>query len=101
MNRKNFAGKSGIIVDICREHGTWFDRGELPQLLAFAASGGTARARQQQIDEEARSRREAEIAREAARRASAVVAASSWESRWNNRRAAVQELLELLWQITR
>ncbi|WP_437274524.1 zf-TFIIB domain-containing protein [Sorangium sp. So ce375] len=101
MNRKNFAGKSGIIVDICREHGTWFDRGELPQLLAFAASGGTARARQQQIEEEARSRREAEIARETARRASAVVAASSWESRWEGRRAAVRELLELLWQITR
>ncbi|WP_437893042.1 zf-TFIIB domain-containing protein [Sorangium sp. So ce124] len=101
MNRKNFAGKSGIIVDICREHGTWFDRGELPQLLAFAASGGTARARQQQIEEEARSRREAEIARETARRASAVVAASSWESRWEHRRAAVAELLELLWRITR
>ena len=83
------------------EHGTWFDRGELPQLLSFAASGGAARARQQQIEEEERSRREAEIAREAARRASAVVTASAWDARWEGRRAAAQELLDLLWQITR
>ncbi len=100
MNRKNFAGKSGIIVDICREHGTWFDRGELPLLLAFAASGGTARARQQQIEDEERSRRQAEIARDTAKRASAVVTASAWEGR-RARRLAVEELLELLWQITR
>ncbi|MBC7853201.1 MAG: tetratricopeptide repeat protein, partial [Pirellulaceae bacterium] len=29
MNRKNFGGTSGIIADLCREHGTWFNRGEL------------------------------------------------------------------------
>ncbi|KYF79365.1 hypothetical protein BE11_42875 [Sorangium cellulosum] len=97
MNRKNFAGKSGIIVDICREHGTWFDRGELPQLLSFVASGGAARARQQQTEEAERARRQAELARDAARRASAVAPASTWE----NRRLVVEELLELLWQITR
>ncbi|AUX44592.1 hypothetical protein SOCE26_060580 [Sorangium cellulosum] len=97
MNRKNFAGKSGVIVDICRQHGTWFDRGELPQLLAFAEAGGTARARQQLAEEDERSRRQAELARDAARRASAVAPASRWESQ----RTAVRELLELLWQITR
>ncbi|AUX24005.1 hypothetical protein SOCEGT47_045360 [Sorangium cellulosum] len=97
MNRKNFAGKSGVIVDICREHGTWFDRGELPELLSFAASGGTARARQEQLEEEARARRQAEIERDTAKRASFVVTASTWEAR----RTAVQELRDLLWAITR
>ncbi|WP_438013722.1 zf-TFIIB domain-containing protein [Sorangium sp. So ce315] len=97
MNRKNFAGRSGIIVDICREHGTWFDRGELPQLLAFVASGGAARARQLQLEEDERARRQAALARDASRRASAVAPASTWE----NRRLVVEELLELLWQITR
>ena len=38
MDRRLFAGASGVIVDVC-EHGTWFDTGELAQALAFAASG--------------------------------------------------------------
>jgi Zn-finger nucleic acid-binding protein len=38
MDRRLFAGSSGIIVDVC-EHGTWFDAGELTQALAFAAAG--------------------------------------------------------------
>jgi Zn-finger nucleic acid-binding protein len=97
MNRKNFAGKSGVIVDICREHGTWLDRGELPRLLWFAASGGMERARQRQRDEAQRARRDAERARAAARRADAVVKVSTWEAR----ESALSELLELLWEITR
>lgn len=97
MNRKNFAGKSGVIVDICRAHGTWFDRGELPRLLWFAASGGMERARRAQRDEAERARREAAIARETAKRADAVVQVSKWHAR----DSAVSELLELLWRITR
>ncbi|XXY12859.1 zf-TFIIB domain-containing protein [Sorangium sp. So ce216] len=97
MNRKNFAGKSGIIVDICREHGTWFDRGELPQLLLFAESGGAASARLRQAEDAERARRQAKLARDAGKRTSAVVVASSWEAR----RAAAEDLLELLWEITR
>ena len=45
MNRKNFGGASGVIVDVCARHGTWFDRGELPQVLAFVKSGGLVRER--------------------------------------------------------
>lgn len=39
MLRKNYGEASGVIVDICRVHGIWFDRRELAQVLAFAASG--------------------------------------------------------------
>lgn len=45
MNRKNFGGSSGIIVDICSQHGSWFDSGELPHVLTFVESGGLDRAR--------------------------------------------------------
>ncbi len=40
MNRVNFGRRSGIIVDVCRPHGTWFDAGELTSALEFAAGGG-------------------------------------------------------------
>jgi Zn-finger nucleic acid-binding protein len=47
MNRKNFAGSSGVVVDECRRHGLWFEPGELPRVLAFVESGGLARARRE------------------------------------------------------
>ncbi len=40
MTRTNFGGQSGIVVDVCREHGTWFDRGELDSALEFVRAGG-------------------------------------------------------------
>ncbi len=44
MNRKNFGGISGIIVDVCSLHGTYFDAGELPRVLEFVRRGGLAKA---------------------------------------------------------
>ncbi len=62
MNRKNFGGMSGVIVDVCKKHGTWFDLGELPRVLAFVAAGGLERSRVREAEEEARSRRAAHVA---------------------------------------
>jgi Zn-finger nucleic acid-binding protein len=62
MNRKNFGGTSGVIVDVCRKHGVWFDAGELPRVLAFAESGGLARARQRELRELEDARRDAAVA---------------------------------------
>jgi hypothetical protein len=39
MNRRNFAGSSGVVIDICVHHGVWFDDGELGQVLFFCSSG--------------------------------------------------------------
>ena len=50
MNRKNFGGASGVIVDVCAKHGTWFDAGELPQVLAFVKSGGLVRERAREAE---------------------------------------------------
>jgi Zn-finger nucleic acid-binding protein len=51
MNRVNFGHRSGVIVDICGHHGTWFDPGELTRVLEWIAGGGLA-------DERARERTE-------------------------------------------
>jgi len=48
MNRSNFARSSGVIVDLCKEHGVWFDAGELPKIVEFIEGGGLARAREKE-----------------------------------------------------
>jgi Zn-finger nucleic acid-binding protein len=45
MHRVNFAQCSGVVVDVCRSHGTWFDRAELQRIVGFVRSGGLDRAR--------------------------------------------------------
>ncbi|MEX0938360.1 MAG: zf-TFIIB domain-containing protein [Pirellulales bacterium] len=43
MQRRNFGGSSGVIIDVCRDHGIWFDDAELHHLVAWIRAGGTAR----------------------------------------------------------
>lgn len=60
MNRQAFGRISGVVVDVCREHGVWFDSGELSAVLAFVARGGLTRARereQAELEEAARALR--------------------------------------------
>jgi Zn-finger nucleic acid-binding protein len=45
MNRVNFASGAKVVLDICREHGTFFDRDELHRVVTFIQSGGMERAR--------------------------------------------------------
>lgn len=52
MNRVNFGRVSGVIVDVCKAHGTWFDPGELTGIVAFAAAGGLERTRARELEEE-------------------------------------------------
>jgi Zn-finger nucleic acid-binding protein len=59
MNRTVFGKSSGVIVDVCGVHGTWFDARELTASLAFVERGGL----------ELVERRERERRAEAARRA--------------------------------
>ena len=51
MNRINFARCSGVIVDICKGHGTWFDRDELSGIVQFIRSGGLEISRQKEKNE--------------------------------------------------
>jgi Zn-finger nucleic acid-binding protein len=58
MNRENFGRRSGVIVDVCKGHGVWFERNELAAVMAFIDSGGLERARvaQAEHDREQRQR---------------------------------------------
>jgi len=51
MNRTNFGRLSGAIVDVCRGHGTFLDRGELHQIVRFVEGGGLDRLRAAERDE--------------------------------------------------
>ena len=56
MNRSNFAKSSGVIIDVCTEHGVWFDADELRRVITFIRAGGidAARARESRYLEEKR-----------------------------------------------
>lgn len=51
MNRVNFARCSGVVVDVCKQHGTWFDRDELRRIVEFIRQGGIEKARAQAVQE--------------------------------------------------
>ena len=57
MNRMNFAHCSGVIVDVCKGHGTWVDRDELRAIIEFIRRGGVELSRHNE-------KREIEIQRE-------------------------------------
>lgn len=40
MSRRQVVQRAGIIIDVCRPHGVWFDGGEFEQFLVFARAGG-------------------------------------------------------------
>ena len=50
MNRTNFAHVSGVIVDVCRDHGVWLDRGELERIIQFVEAGGMAKEREHEME---------------------------------------------------
>jgi Zn-finger nucleic acid-binding protein len=61
MNRRQFANCSGIIVDWCKAHGTWFDRDELKRIVQFILAGGLNKSREKEktrIEEERQKLRE-------------------------------------------
>ena len=65
MNRVNFAHCSGVIVDVCKGHGTWFDLHELTEIVEFIRAGGldASRAREKaQLEEERRRLRQEQLA---------------------------------------
>ena len=51
MNRVNYARRSGVVLDVCKEHGIWFDKDELRRVLAYISEGGLDRTRELEIEE--------------------------------------------------
>ena len=83
MHRVNFARCSTVIVDVCKPHGTWFDKEELRRVVEFIRAGGFDRARAIEIAELRRQRRELEAAN-AARGAETSPVFSSPRGDWSD-----------------
>jgi Zn-finger nucleic acid-binding protein len=43
MQRQNFMRRSGVITDVCSEHGVWLDSGELRHILEWIKVGGESK----------------------------------------------------------
>jgi Zn-finger nucleic acid-binding protein len=61
MNRVNYAHISGVILDVCKDHGLWFDRDELRQVLAFIEGGGLEKSHARQVQQEEEQQRLAAV----------------------------------------
>ncbi len=62
MQRRHYARRSGVIIDVCRKDGIWFDADELQQILAWIRGGGLKEARQRSKEEDRQSDARREIA---------------------------------------
>jgi Zn-finger nucleic acid-binding protein len=51
MNRVNFAHGSGIILEICKADGVWFDRDQLRNVVEFIRAGGLEKSRERDIEQ--------------------------------------------------
>lgn len=58
MARRNYARKSGVIIDVCKDHGIWFDHGELGRILSWIREGGLSRAETLGREQERRAQRQ-------------------------------------------
>ena len=62
MNRRNYGKRSNVIIDVCKEHGVWFDAEELGRILQWVRAGGLESMREAEReklrDEQRRKNRE-------------------------------------------
>jgi hypothetical protein len=92
MNRSIFGKASGVIVDVCNAHGTWFDARELTASLAFIESGGLLRVEKRDALRKADEARAKEVERRT--REIDVHAASDPRGEW--RAESLRDLLLML-----
>ncbi len=62
MNRRNYGQHSGVVIDTCGDHGAWFDRDELAEILQWVRSGGETRAAALDAQEQADATRATHLA---------------------------------------
>jgi len=83
MNRVNFAKQSGVIVDICKAHGVWFDREELRRIVEFIRAGGLDKSRERDREQWEAERRRLEAARSRTAASIGSVPATPRSTSWN------------------
>ena len=82
MNRMNFGRHSGTVVDVCRGHGTFLDRGELHQVVRFVHDGGLERTRRAEIEELREEQRRLQALEHQAGRPQPIAGGFAWDERW-------------------
>ena len=92
MNRANFARCSGVIIDLCRNHGIWFDHDELGRIIEFIRDGGLERSRAKEKASLEEDRRELE--RE--RLSTAMRESGQYESPLNKKLAGIVSVRDLV-----
>lgn len=93
MSRRVFGKRSGVVVDVCAAHGTWFDAGELERGASFLASGGLARVARSEAEERRDRARDPRVVRAQAEAQAALAGEAAregrelgrWEGRWETR----------------
>jgi len=81
MNRRHFGACSHIIIDWCRDHGAWFDRSELHQIVAFIQNGGLRKAREKEkrlLEDERARIRQKQLSLSAGMPLGSAASASTW-----------------------
>jgi Zn-finger nucleic acid-binding protein len=87
MSRRNFGKISGVIVDVCGPHGTWFDDEELNRVVKFVQGGGLLKSQQRELDTVKR-----QLEEKRARFHAAPV--STWEARFQKNNAWAEAFVE-------
>ena len=97
MNRTVFGKSSGVIVDVCRAHGTWFDARELTASLAFVERGGLELVEKREKERKEEEQRKARV--EGRTEAFALVnrsAMRAFDPDASDRAEALRDLIDVL-----
>jgi Zn-finger nucleic acid-binding protein len=99
MNRKQFSAGSGVIIDVCKHHGVFFDPGELPAVITFVMNGGLEQAQKKELERMREAvKREQQNAQFAAMMASRSSTHAHKSAEANDRGQAFIDLLFALWR---
>jgi Zn-finger nucleic acid-binding protein len=96
MNRVNFARCSHVIVDVCRQHGTWFDRDELRRIVEFIRAGGLDEARAREVAELEEQKRRLKADQLDQDPSIAAYGPRTGASEWSGALSAVESLLDFM-----
>lgn len=99
MNRRQVVMGSGVVVDVCRAHGTFFDAGELPRTIEQVMNGGLERAERKQLEAlRQAARREKDNARYAAMMAARSSTTAQQQTSTAEFASSLVDLLRTLWR---
>lgn len=99
MNRRQFSTGAGVVIDVCKHHGAFFDPGELPAIITFVMSGGLEAAQKKELE---RMRDAVKREQQSAQFATMMAARSSTNAPQESRRgSAGQALVDLLYALWR